>query len=219
MKDYKCSPEEVLSILASSRQLQTITSSFNNEELLLENPKFIKNLIVENTLSSNNDSGDKLRRQVLAELRSLLQRSKEFNFDNNTASDIFFSKTTQDDQCEEKNSKQLSSISSVIKWFPWMALHQIQTHSNALTYKIENISPSDDYDVVLTKDKKFVIKWRSCSSDIKNILIPVTKETHPGKLQKLTPPMEKKAFYGLTFDSKFQNMYTIENCKEAKKSI
>lgn len=91
-----------------------------------------------------------------------------------------------------------------------MALHQIRTHSNALTYKIENISPSDDYDVLLTKDKKFVIKWRSCN-DIENVLIPVTVNTHPGKLQKLTPPMAKKAFYGLTFDSYWSKNETSNN--------
>ena len=30
---------------------------------------------------------------------------------------------------------------------------------------------------------------------------------------------EKKAFYGLTFERKFQNMYTIENCKEENLSV
>ncbi len=79
----KCSAKQISETLASSRRLQTCPSSFDREELLLNDPEFLENFIVEN------DEDPKSRRLVV-ELKTLLRRSKYYLHDDETTASVHF---------------------------------------------------------------------------------------------------------------------------------
>ena len=63
--------------------MQTCPSSFDREELLLNDPEFLENFIVEN------DEDPKSRRLVV-ELKTLLRRSKYYLHDDETTTSVHF---------------------------------------------------------------------------------------------------------------------------------
>ena len=142
---------------------------------------------------------------MLAKLRSLLQCSELFNFDDNTAADTFFSLTDRQNQCDQKEIKNFSALSQVIAWFPSMALDQIQNHLNLVTFKIENISPNDKHPEVLISND-MVKKWIASNNSNISLTPAMSSIIKPGKLVKLTPELDIHPFYGLIFDRKEQNM-------------
>jgi hypothetical protein len=50
--DRKCSPEQNLETIVSSRRLQTCPSSSDRNELLLNDSEFLENLVVKNESSA-----------------------------------------------------------------------------------------------------------------------------------------------------------------------
>ena len=84
MSDLKCSPKQISETLKSSRRLQTCPSSFDREELLLNDPEFLENLIVENDEATASLSV----RRLVVELRTLLRRSKYYLHDDETTAGV-----------------------------------------------------------------------------------------------------------------------------------
>ena len=113
----------------------------------------------------------------------------------------------EDDNSKGKDGKPgpagVGGLTSIIKWFPFMALQQIRNHLNLATFKIDK-SKSD---VVLEDDDR-VTKWKGVSREKKIALIPVDKK---GTIARLGPD-PSNANYGLVFDDKEKTMYYIEKC-------
>ena len=89
MTELKCSPKQILETLKSSRRLQTCPSSFDREELLLNDPEFLENLIVE-----NDEATAPPVRRLVVELRTLLRRSKYYLHDDETTVGVHFASAT-----------------------------------------------------------------------------------------------------------------------------
>ena len=83
--DQKCFPEQNLEMIESSRRLQTCPSSFDRNELLLNDPEFLENLVVE-----NDGSAVPVVRQLVIDLKTLLRWSKYYLYDNETTSGVHF---------------------------------------------------------------------------------------------------------------------------------
>ena len=81
----KCSAKQISETLASSRRLQTCPSSFDREELLLNDPEFLENFIVE-----NDEATAPPVRRLVVELRTLLRRSKYYLHDDETTASVHF---------------------------------------------------------------------------------------------------------------------------------
>ena len=116
----------------------------------------------------------------------------------------------EDDNLRGKDGKQgaagVGGLTSIIKWFPFMALQQIRNHLNLATFKIDE-SKSD----VKLEDKDHVTKWKGASREKQIALIPIDKK---GTITKLGVD-HPSAKYGLVFNDKAKTMYYIEKCDRA----
>ena len=83
--DRKCSPEQNLETIESSRWLQTCLSSFDRNELLLNDSEFLENLVVE-----NDSSAVPVVLQLVIDLKTLLRWSKYYLYDNETTAGVHF---------------------------------------------------------------------------------------------------------------------------------
>ena len=101
------------------------------------------------------------------------------------------------------------SFKDICTWFPDMAIEQIRKKLNALTLLIESIPPAKDPDVELSTDKA-VMKWNSFNDRKHIILTPVNQEKG-GKLKILSLELDLLKRYGLVFNKKKENMYTMDN--------
>ena len=100
MSDLKCSPKQISETLKSSRRLQTCPSSFDRKELLLNDPEFLENLIVENEEAT---APPLSVRRLVVELRTLLRRSKYYLHDDETTAGVHhfaFAAANTADKCK-----------------------------------------------------------------------------------------------------------------------
>ena len=99
-------------------------------------------------------------------------------------------------------------IKDLISWFPTMMLKQVRKNLNFLTFLIESIDPESEPDVELSAEKT-VTKWKAFNNREHAFSFPVNKGKG-GKLKLLSPRGSQKKRYGLVFDKKEENMYSMK---------
>ena len=203
MVERECSPEEIGKILEYSKLLQTCPSSFDGEELLLTNPAFVEDLIVQ--IDSPTDP-------TTAKLKNLLQRSQEYLLDDDTTASRYFSDPTRGRQIGQQHQQQLGALTT---YMPWTLVKEIRTRSNALSLKIEKIfdpkfGSEQEYDVKTTATRRSqssphplhnasppqkIESWRSRNLVERTSFVPVNGAK--GVLQKLSAENAPAPYYGL----------------------
>ena len=203
-----CSPEEIGKILEYSKTLQTCPTSFDGEELLLTNPAFVEDLIVQ-----MNSPADPLT----AKLKNLLRRSQEYLLDDETTASRYFSDPAFSGRQIGQQQQQLGALTT---YMPWTLVKEIRTRSNALSLKIEKIFDSkfgseQEYDVKTTATRRttsqssphpphaslllpHVESWRSRNLVERTSFVPVSGTG--GVLQKLSAEDAPAPYYGLGLD-------------------
>ena len=228
--EFNWTIEDVENLLSGSQFLiccSMIPSSFDNNELILNKPRFINQLIHQiskqdeksnkdclstNGLPFNNQWGD-----VKGVLRWLLNQALLYNFNtnDNTEARLYFSPDGRDRQChscDDEDKKIISNdLEGVIKWFPNLAKNEIRKDVNTLTLLVETLPPKTDSDVELTRDNR-VATWKSFNDfrGKKMIMKIVDKKTEGSNLKLLTDRLDPIKRYGLQFEGYTErNMYKL----------
>ena len=213
--ERKLSPEEIGKILEYSKSLQTCPTSFDGEELLLTNPAFLEDLIVQ--IDSPADP-------TTAKLKNLLRRSQEYLFDDETTPSRYFSDPTHGFQIWQQQQQQ-QQLGALTTYMPWTLAAEIRTRSNALSLKIEKIfdpklGSEQEYDVKTTTrttaaahprtSPPRIESWRSRNLVERTSFVPVSGAG--GVLQKLSVEDAPVPYYGLGLDG--STMYHAETAPD-----
>ena len=141
MRTLSC--EEIEIVLDSSRLLQSCTSSYDNEELLLANPEFLQKL-----LTSCGESA--------ARLNYLLSRSKQYLFVDQTIAGAFYSSQTP--RVQQCNPSPTMTLTSVLDWLPGTMSKELRTKTDTLCLKLQNIWNAAASEPPEQWDAKFVVE-------------------------------------------------------------
>jgi hypothetical protein len=183
------SRKDIENILDSSKRLQSCTSSYDHEELLLANPEFLQNLLA-------NCSSPRLI--------NLLSRSKQYLFDNQTVSGVFYSST--------QNTQRVDTLSSIVKWLPETMSNELRTNTDTLCLKLQNIWNGKqleqwDAKVVGKGEDKVITKWRSRVVGTPIVFVPFSL-SFTGVLSNESLVTTYPKVYSLVCN---KSMYTMSN--------
>ena len=204
MRTLSC--EEIEIVLDSSKLLQSCTSSYDNEELLLANPEFLQQLLLTNCCSES-----------AARLNRLLSRSKQFSFDDQTIAKAFYSSQTP--RVQQCNPSPTMTLTSVLDWLPGTMSKELRTKTDTLCLKLQNIwnkaaasEPPEQWDAkfvvekVEEKDKKILTEWRSRVHQTPVVFVP-TSQSSRGTLSLLSK-LEHPKSYSLVCEESMYAMST-----------
>ena len=228
---FKWSIQDVEDLLKGTKHLigSIKHSSFDNNELLLSKPYFIHNLLLEAIVeqpdddhqSSTADDASKIWKEIIGNLRWLLNQSLMYNYDSNddNEANLYFSKNLQH-LSDGGGKKDIASntLGEMVKWFPELSLEQIRKNVNFATFLVENVTPGDaNRDVDLSADNR-VSTWMSFnhhpqSGKQKFLLKTIDPQTKTAMLKRIVPPMNIHPRYGLKFEQKEENVYKADDIK------
>ena len=239
MNEFKWSIENVEDLLKGTKHLigSIKHSSFDNNELLLNKPYFIHNLLLQAIAELPPDDNDNKDRglyasvnndttsintwkEIIGNLRWLLNQSLMYNYnsnDDNEAS-LYFSKNIQQLPADGGGKKDIASntLGEMIKWFPELALEQIRRNVNYATFLVENVTPGDAHRDVELSSVNRVLTWISFnhqSSKEKILLKTLDPQTKGAELQRIVPVRNIHPRYGLKFEQKEENVYKVVDIK------